>query len=129
MTSSPYNNILPGTTKRQMTWANSFREAFCQRFACPAEEFEKRVLWRGLYRRSLPLSALVYSWNPRYFDLDVRTIRQLGLTRSSEEFRAEIDSFRFESRMQRGFLKRTLRLRISGKRLMQLLDEVSPARQ
>jgi hypothetical protein len=112
-----------------MTWANSFREAFCQRFACSPEEFEKRVLWRALYRRSLPLSALVYSWNQRFFDLDLRTIRQLGLARSSEEFRAEIESFRFESRMQRGFLKRTLRLRISGKRLMQLLEEVAPARE
>jgi hypothetical protein len=129
LTSSPRNNILPGTTKRQMTWVKSFREAFCERFACPPEEFEKRVLRRALYRRSRPLSALLYSWNPRFFDLDLRTIRQLGLARSSEEFRAEIDSFRFESRMQRGFLKRTLRLRISGKRLMRLLEEVAPARE
>jgi hypothetical protein len=108
-----------------MPLAKTFRDYFCERFSCPVEQFEKRVLRRALHRRTLAL--LVHAISPRFFDLDFRTIRQLGVACSSEEFRAEIDSFRFESRTQRGFLKRTLRLRISGKRLMHLLNQLSPA--
>jgi hypothetical protein len=77
----------------------------------------------------LPLTALVYLCNRHYFDVDFRTIRQLGLARSSEEFRAEIDAFRFDYRFQPRLFKRSLRLRISGKRFMKLLNAVSPARE
>jgi hypothetical protein len=104
-------------------WSKSFRESYCERFQCPAEGFENRVFWRCLYRRSLPLSLLVHLCNRKYFDLDLQTIRQLGVCRSTQEFRTELESFRYEYRMRGGFL-RQLRVRVSGKRLMGLLREV-----
>jgi hypothetical protein len=55
------------------------------------------------------------------FDLDFLTIRQLGITRSFDEFRSEIDSFRYDNRLNSGFLRRTLRVRVSGRRLMNLV--------
>ena len=109
-----------------MNWASNFREAFCRRFQCPQEEFEKRVFWRSLYRRSLPLAWALFAIRRRYFELDFRTIRQLGICRNAAEFRSELDSYRMEYRMERGFLRNTLRVRVSGKRLMALLGEVAP---
>ena len=107
-------------------WAKSFRENYCERFGCPLEAFENRVFWRCLYRRSLPLSLVVHLTNRRHFELDMQTIRQLGVCRSTQEFRAELESFRYDYRM-RGSLLRQLRVRVSGKRLMALLREVLEA--
>jgi hypothetical protein len=108
-------------------WPKNFRDSFCERFNCPPEAYEKRVFWRCLYRRSLPLAAVVYALKPKFFELDFQTIRQLGVTRSSQEFRAELETFRYEYRMNGGFL-RQLRLRISGKRMIALLRDVAPPR-
>jgi len=104
-------------------WPKTFREAFCERFNCPAEEFERRVFWRCLHRRSLPLAWLVYVLRRQYFALDFQTIRQLAVSRSPQEFRGELESFRYEYQMRGGVL-RDLRVRISGKRLISLLREV-----
>ena len=106
-------------------WPKTFRETYCDRFGCPADAFEKRVFWRCLYRRSLPLAWLVHLLNRQYFDLDLQTIRQLGVSRSAQEFRGELEAFRYEYRM-RGGLFRKLRVRVSGKRLVALLRETCP---
>src|ERR1043165_1650951 len=82
-------------------WPKTFRESFCERFGCPPEAFERRVFWRCLYRRSLPLSLVVYLVNRNYFALDLQTIKQLGVARSLQEFRGELESFRYEYRMRR----------------------------
>ena len=110
-----------------MGWEKTFRELYSDRFGCPAEVFETRVFWRTLHRRSLPLALLVYLFDRDFFRLDLLAIRQLGVTQSAREFRAEVDLFCSEYRMQRSFLRKTLRLRISGRRLMQVLNQVAPA--
>jgi hypothetical protein len=107
-------------------WAKSFRENYCERFGCPLEDFENRVFWRCLYRRSLPLSLVVYLTHRKHFELDLQTIRQLGVCRGTQEFRSELESFRYDYRMRGGLLRR-LRVRVSGKRLMALLREILAA--
>jgi len=102
-------------------WPRSFRDAFCQVTGCGAEDFEIRVFWRCLHRRSLAISALIYLMRPTYFSFDFQTIRQLGVATSFEEFGAEIDSFRSDNRRHGGLLRRTLRVRVSGRRLMDLI--------
>lgn len=111
--------------KSDVMWPKTFRESYCERFNCPPEDYERRVFWRCLYRRSLPLSLLVYLFRRDHFNLDLQTIRQLGVCRSSREFRDELEAFRYEYQMQGGIL-RNLRVRISGKRLIQLLRQVVP---
>ena len=107
-------------------WQKTFRESFCERIGCPLEQYEKRVFWRCLYRRSLPLAVPVYLLKQRFFTLDLQTIRQLGFARSTLEFRTELENFRYDYRMQGGLL-RFFRVRISGKRVMSLLRSVAPA--
>jgi hypothetical protein len=108
-------------------WPKTFRESFCERFGCAPDAFESRVFWRCLYRRSLPLAMLVYAVKRSYFALDFQTIRQLAVVRTDQEFRAELEAFRYEYRM-RGRLFQGLRVRISGKRLIALLREVTGSR-
>jgi hypothetical protein len=107
-------------------WPKSFQEAFCDRFACSPGAYERRVFWQSIHRRSLPIALLIFVLFRRYFDLDMQTIRQLGVSRSAEEFRGEIESFRYEYRMRGGFFRETLGVRISGKRLMALLYSTFP---
>ena len=102
-------------------WPKSFQEAFCETHGCPLEAFEARVFWRCLHRRALPLSALLYRLNPGFFEPDFRTIRQLGLARSFEEFGQEVNSFRSDNRRHGGLVRRRLRVRVSGRRLMELV--------
>jgi len=108
-------------------WTKTFCERYCERFGCPAEDFEKRLFWKCLYRRSLPLSVLVHRLRPAHFEPDRQAIRQLGLCRSSQEFRVELESFRYDYQTHGGML-RQLRVRISGKRLTALLREVGQER-
>jgi len=109
-------------------WQKTFRESFCERIGCPADQYEKRVFWRCLYRRSLPLALPVYFFKSQFFTLDLQTIRQLGFARSTVEFRTELENFRYDYRMQGGLL-RFLRVRVSGKRLMSLLRTVGPVHE
>ena len=102
-------------------WPKSFRELFCETHGCPPEAFESRVFWRCLHRRSLPVSALLYRVKPSLFEADFRTIRQLGVAKSFEEFGQEVNSFRSDNRRHGGLLRRTLRVRVSGRRLMKLV--------
>jgi hypothetical protein len=102
-------------------WPKDFREEFCQHEKCPPVAFERRVFWRCLHRRSLPLAALVYTLYPAFFEPDLRAIQQLAVTRSFEEFAREVDSLRSDNQRHGGFLRRKLRLRISGRRLMRLV--------
>ncbi len=111
-----------------MTWTTSFREAYVERFQCSPEDFERDLLRRGLHRRALPLRWLIQAVMPGYFELEFHTLRYLGNARSSEQFRAELDSYRSEYRGHGGVLRNVFGVRLSGKRLMDVLVEVSPSR-
>jgi len=49
------------------------------------------MFWRCLYRHALPIAALIYMVNRDFFSEDFRVIKQLGLSRSPEEFRQAMD--------------------------------------
>jgi hypothetical protein len=59
--------------------------------------------------------------NPSFFSKDFLTIRQLGVATSLEEYAAEVNTFRSDNRRRGGFVRRTLRVRVSGRRLMELV--------
>lgn len=109
-----------------MTWPKSFRDAFCEHYKCSSDDFERLVFRRGLHRRALPLTALIYALNRSYFEKEKGTIGYLGNARSEPEFRTEVATYRSYYRRRGGFLRKVLCVRLSGKRLMDLLGEVSP---
>ena|SRR5690349_22136370 len=111
-----------------MTWAKSFREVYLERCQCAPDRFEAHLLPRALHRRAFPFKWIIRKAMPGFFEMELRTIRYLGNARTSEEFRAELDSYRSEYRRHGGFLRNTLAIRLSGKRLMDVLAETLPQR-
>jgi hypothetical protein len=71
------------------------------------------------------LGWALLSFTPGFFQMEINTIRYLGNSRSSEEFRAELDSYRSEYRRHGGFVRNLLTVRLSGKRLMRIVMDLS----
>jgi hypothetical protein len=97
-----------------------FRAAFCEKFRCSMEDFDKRVFWKCLYRHALPFAAFLCWTNRKFFQPDLELIRSLASTTTFSEVKAEASFIRHDQRMQDGFLRGTLRIRISGRRLADL---------
>jgi len=108
-----------------MTWAKSFREAYLSQFGCADVAFEMDLLKRGLHQRALPFAWAIRAFVPAFFEMELHTLRFLGNARSSEEFRAELDSYRSEYRRHGGILRNGFGIRLSGKRLMRVLMTVA----
>jgi hypothetical protein len=98
----------------------NFRKLYCEQHNCPLEDFEEHLFRASLYRVSLPLTWLVGRIHPEFFALDRALIRQLAVVCTQKEFRAEVEDFRRELRRKRKWFKDALRLRVSGRRLLQL---------
>jgi hypothetical protein len=58
--------------------------------------------------------------NQAFFERELRALRYLGNARSSEEFRAELASYRSDYRRHGGFLRKVLAVWLSGQKLMEL---------
>jgi hypothetical protein len=76
----------------------------------------------------LPITWAIFALNKNYFELDFRLIRELGAARNFREFQAEIEGFRFDYGAHGGAWRKILRLRVSGRRLINLLGKVLPQR-
>src|SRR5262249_35501562 len=97
-----------------------FRTAFCKKFQCSREDFNERVFWKFLYRHALPFAASLGWMNREFFQPDLDLIHSLASTTTLSEVKAEASFIRHDQRMQAGFLRGTLRMRISGRRLADL---------
>jgi len=84
------------------------------------EDFNRRVFWKCLYRHALPLAAFLFWTNREFFRPDLELIQSLSSTTTFSEVKAEASFIRHDQRMQSGFLRGTLRIRISGRRLADL---------
>jgi hypothetical protein len=109
-----------------MTWAKSFREQYAEHFGCDLSTVETDLLRRALHRRALPFGWAIRICMPAFFQMELETLQYLGNARSSEEFRAELDSYRSEYRRHGGILRRVFGVRLSGRRLMDVLVSVLP---
>lgn len=102
----------------------TFREAVCEEFECPAEGYEAWVLLRCLHPQSRPLAELIWHLAPGYFRADFEIIRQIGLVGSTVEMNWELKQLFYEYRITRGFLRRVFRVRLSRRCLLQLGAEI-----
>ena len=103
-----------------------FRSAFCAHYHCPNEDFERTALLKVLHRRSLPLAWIILRVAPSYFAADYQILRHFGaLTRKSNFYSDALDVRHDYSRLQAsGFLRRVLKMRISGQRLLKVASEI-----
>ena len=113
-----------------LTAEMDFRAASCEKFQCSFEDFDRRVFWKCLYRHALPLAAFLLWAKREFFQPDLELIHSLATTTTFSEVRAEACFIRHDQRMQAGFLRGTLRIRISGRRLAVLAGStLAPERE
>lgn len=103
----------------------TFRERCCEELGIPPEAFEEEVLWRCLYPDTVWLGKLLWQINPRCFDPDIELIQQVSDCTTASEMRAELNDFRYHQPVC-GFLRKVLRIRLSGQRLVDFASKLLP---
>lgn len=103
----------------------TFGECFCQKNNIPPEQFARAVMCRVLYRRTLAVRWLLPLLSRNYFSADFDLIYGVERLRRLRDFAAEAERFN-EHPANRGWLRRTLRLRVSTTRLRSLIRETLP---
>jgi hypothetical protein len=101
----------------------TFSEAWKRAAPQSSAGFEEDVFWRSLYPHARGFARLMWRFWPGYFQRDLELIRRLAVVTSGQEVRFEVDNFRYQH-PESGLFRRGLRLRVSGKRLINLARRV-----
>ncbi len=96
----------------------TFKEAFCHRYRCPATEYEQRVFRYCLYRRAIPLAALLQQLQPGFFREEVELTQRLASDTGLEEIHASVRDYQFSNQRHRHWLRTGWRMRMSGRRVL-----------
>lgn len=103
----------------------TFAESFCAQNQIHPEQFAREVFKRSLYRRARWVSWLLPLIWRGYFAADFDLIYGVERLRRVRAFAVEADRFN-DHPANRGFLRRTLGLRVSTCRLRALVREALP---
>lgn len=98
----------------------TFRELYCERRGIPADRFERELVNRSLHWQARPVYWLL-SLNKQYTSPDYDFVRGVGDLHRWREFHDEAVDYHHHPR-NRGFLRTVLRLRVSSRRLQNLLE-------
>jgi len=116
-----------GLKLRGRSSVKTFREAVCERYDVSLDAYEKTVFWRCVFRWAIVSALPVRLLNRDYFDDDFDLIHDVGFCTSAAEACAEINKHR-RARAMRGFGRRFLHVRVSGRRLANLAGRLLPRR-
>jgi len=97
----------------------SLQQRFCDATKCNSEDFRQKFFWKTVFRRSFPLSILIYWINRGYFSRELQLIENLANCTRFEQFIAQVDYYRNEPD-QRSAILQWLSVRISSRRLIRL---------
>ncbi|HEY8933206.1 MAG TPA: hypothetical protein VIM44_07845 [Rariglobus sp.] len=103
----------------------TFAEIYCLKHNLPPEAFARSIFNRALYRRTLLVKWLLPLLHHGYFSADFDLIYGVERLRRMRDFATEAERFN-EHPANRGFLRRTLGLRVSTTRLRALIRETLP---
>lgn len=101
-------------------WPTTFGNAFCERFACPPENYERRLFWRALHRHALALAVPLLLLRPSFFDIDFRLLSELTTCRNWRQLYSALSDFSYRNRMSGSALRLVFRVRVSGGRLLKV---------
>lgn len=105
------------TVARPRNATGTFREAYCRKHGCEPGDFLYRALWTTIYPQA-QFVALFLGPRAECFTADRALIEYCGGLHSLEQIDAELAEF--SSLRKRGFARRFLRIRVSGRRLKKL---------
>jgi hypothetical protein len=81
------------------------------------------MLRRTFYPRTRLVAPIIRLFSPGFFDADRDFVRGVGLMRRAEDLGGEVTEFHLHPR-NRGFLRRTLKIRVSCQRMSLVVAEV-----
>lgn len=105
-------------------WPRTFREAFCDYYRCPPEEFVVRATRKSLRWRARLLRPLILFFNPEHFKPDFEFLEMLGSARSWKDVHAAMGAFESNNRLRGGFYRNRCKFRASGRRVAALITRV-----
>ena len=97
---------------------------FCERYACPPEQYADQALKKCLYWHARLVTPVVRRLSPRFFADDLRFIQELGLTSDWRAARSEVLAFQDENRATGGLWRNRLRLRVSGRKAAAMAERL-----
>jgi hypothetical protein len=104
----------------------NFKRLFCKLFEYPLEKFERRALLKVLYVHAAILACLTLPFTTVPWDADLQILKALG--EETERANAMVDAADVKKEYRRlsrfGFIRKTLKVRISGRKLAGLIAEV-----
>lgn len=103
----------------------SFLELYCQRTGLRRSQFVTDVLHRTLYTHARPWIRLLETLDDQHFHPDYEFIEDVSLMRRPGDFSTAMRNY-LEHPRNRSFLRRRLRLRISVRRMLALVNHVNP---
>ena len=103
----------------------NFAEVFCARYTVQKAVFEHSVLQRVLYPHAQLLAPLCLVLDPNFFAADLDLIRAASRLGATHHFSADAMDFSDHPANQ-GFWRRTLRIRVSVRRLSILIHKMLP---
>jgi hypothetical protein len=103
--------------------SSTFREAYCEKFGCDGN-YTERVFSQSLFWHARCLAPAIRIMSPNFFQEDLAAIEDLGSTQDAAIFIAELGYLHGRHQRDRSWLRKTLLLRVSGKRLLRLWIKV-----
>lgn len=106
-----------------MSGEQTFRVKFCERFKVADADFREVVFYKSAHLHLYPLLPFIQLLAPHYFDTEHDLIDSLGECTSVRDIRGEADAYIWEC-MNSGYARKSLRLRLSTKRLIRIAKRV-----
>ena len=103
----------------------NFKAAFCEAFGCPAEAFQEALFRKCLHSPLRPVASLVRLMFPGFFCHDLDNLERVGQTTTWLEFLTLANHIRDDLALTHGLLHKGLHLRISGRRLIRIYEEIT----
>lgn len=103
----------------------SFLELYCQHTGLRRSQFVTDVLRRTLYPHALPFVRVMELLDDQHFHPDYEFIEDVSLMRRPGDFCTAMRNY-LEHPRNRSFLRRRLRMRISVRRMLALVNHVNP---
>jgi hypothetical protein len=106
-------------------WHKTFRDRFCEQFKCEASGFEEAVFWKCLNRPHAWIFArFLFPKDKFIFKEDLDFIHELGGIRDPLIFKNEVNRYHGRNVREKGWIRGTFGIRVSGKRVMKLKNSL-----
>ena len=101
--------------------ATPFKEVFCEYAQCTPGAYTRELLFRVLHPKAHLFAGFVNWLEPESM---FQFLREVGETKSREEFGEVVGEYQYKQKLRAGFLANKMHIRIAIHLLIELHDEV-----